>query len=80
MELQEMYGAVLMLVLIGIILGIGLTILGALASNSALDSTAAAAVNDTLVAIAGFTTWISIIVIVVAAAIIVTLVIRSFRA
>jgi len=78
MRLGDMYPAVLTLVLIGIILGVGLTVLGNLASNTGLTNAAAVAVNSTIGAVDDFPTWLGIIVIVIAAAIIIGLVTGSF--
>ena len=78
MRLGDIYGAILVLVLAGILLGVGLTVLGKLASTSGVTDTAATKVNETVDAIGGFPTWFVIFVVVMAAAIIITLVLSSF--
>ncbi len=77
MGIGDLYPAVLALVLVGIVLGIGLTVLNSFLGQ--LNSTTAAytAVNNTIIGIATFPTWISIIVTVIAAAIILGLVLHS---
>ena len=79
MNLGDIYPAVLTLVMIGILIGIGLTVLGNLSTSSGITGTASGKINDTITAIGSFVTWLTIIVLVIAAAIILTLVIKSFR-
>lgn len=78
MNVNMIFPAVLSLVLIGIVIGVGLTVLGNLASNSGLTTAAATGVNTTITAVSGFTTWLGIIVLVIAAAIIIGLVVKGF--
>lgn len=78
MKLQDMYPAVLTMVLLGILIGVGLTVLGNLSTSSGLTDTGGDAINDTITAISGFVTWFTIIVVIIAAAIIIGLVIKSF--
>ena len=79
MNLGDMYPAVLTMVLIGILIGVGLTVLGNLANSDGITTNAATKINETGDAIGGFTTWLVIIVVIIAAAIIVGMVIKSFR-
>ena len=77
MTLGDIYPAVLTLVLIGIVLGIGVYILSSI--NDAVDDTEASSViNTTMYAIGDFADWIAIIVVVIAAAIVLGIVLSSF--
>jgi len=76
MTLGDMYPAILTLVLIGILIGVGLTVLTKLGETT--SGTAGTKVNATATAIGDFVTWMTIIVVVLAASVIITLVIRSF--
>jgi len=77
MSLGDMYPAVLTLVLIGIILGIGLYVLAEV--NEEIDDTeASSALNDTISGLGDFAGWISVIVVVIAAAIVLGIVLSSF--
>jgi len=78
MQLGDIYGAILVLVLAGILLGVGLTVLGKLASTDGVTATAAEKVNETVDALGNFPTWFVIFVVIIAAAIIITLVLQSF--
>jgi len=78
MTLGDIYPAVLTLVLIGIVLGIGIYILASISSELSSDVTAAAAVNTTMTGLADFAGWIAIIVVVIAAAIVLGIVLSSF--
>jgi len=80
MNLKDMYGAVLIVVLIGILLGVGLVILGTLQTNSAITAvpTAVNAINLTVIALGTFGTWMGIIVLIIAAAIVIGIVMSSF--
>lgn len=77
MSLGDMYPAVLTIVLIGIVLGIGMYVLAKTEAQIDNDD-AGTAVNDTITGLADFADWIAVIVVVIAAAIILGLVIRSF--
>ena len=79
MSLGDMYPAVLTIVLIGIVIGIGLYVLAETESNISNDD-AGTAINDTIEGLATFTGWIAIIVVVIAAAIVLGVVMRSFGA
>ena len=81
MSLGDMYPAVLTIVLIGVLLGVGLVILGTLQTNSAITAvpSAVTAINQTVIALGTFATWMGIIVLVIAAAIVIGLVVNSFR-
>jgi len=75
--LDEMYPAVLTIVLIGIVLGLGLYILDEVEDN--VNSTeASTSINTTLAGLGDFADWIAIIVVVIAAAIILGVVLSSF--
>ena len=77
--LGDLYSIILMLVLVGVLLGIGLTILGKLSTTSGISGDASQAINHTVTALADFaSTWLGIIVLVIAAGIILTLLIGSF--
>ena len=75
MVLGDMYPAVLTIVLIGIVLGIGLYVLSQVESNVAGGS---AAINTTITGLGGLASWIAVIVVVIAAAIVLGIVISSF--
>lgn len=77
MTIGDMYPAVMTLVLIGIVLGIGLYVLAETADNID-DTTASNAINTTITSLADFAGWIAVIVVVIAAAIVLGIVIRSF--
>lgn len=79
MSLGDMYPAVMTIVLIGIVLGIGLYVLAETESN--IDNgDASAAINDTISGLGDLSGWIAVIVVVIAAAIVLGVVIRSFGA
>lgn len=78
MNVNNIFPAVLSLVLVGIVIGVGLTVLGNLSTNAGLSTDAATAVNTTIAAVDDFPTWLGIIVLVIAAAIIIGLVVRGF--
>jgi len=75
MSLGDMYPAVLTIVLIGIVLGIGLYVLAEVESNMTGGSTA---INTTVTGLGGLADWIAVIVVVIAAAIVLGIVISSF--
>ena len=78
-ELQNLYGFVLMLVLIGLIIGVGVLILDKFAATGGLTDTTISAINDARDAITPIaSTWLTLIVTIVVLAIILTIVIRSF--
>jgi hypothetical protein len=80
MEIKDLYGMVLMLVLVGLILGIGILVLDKFAIASGITEDSSTAINNTIDAISPIaSTWLPIIVIIAATAIILGLVIRSFR-
>jgi len=89
LELNALYGFVLMIVLVGMILGVGLITLDRLQQNSAVGLTnttafagvggVSAAIGSTITSVAGIsTTWLSLIITIAVLAIIMTLVVRSF--
>lgn len=79
MQLGDMYPAVLTLVLIGIVIGVGVIVLDQFGSTAGIGSQAATAINGTRDAVDDFVTWLPVIIIIIAAAIILGLVMRSFR-
>jgi len=74
-SLGDMYPAVLTIVLIGIVLGIGLYVLAEVESNITGGSTE---INTTITGLGGLASWIAVIVVVIAAAIVLGIVISSF--
>jgi len=77
MTLGDVYPAILTLVLIGIVLGLGIYILTEV-DGKVDDAEASAAINETAVGLGDFADWIAIIVIVIAAAIVLGIVFSSF--
>lgn len=73
----DMFPAVLAIVLVGVVLGIGLYILAEVNDNID-DGNASLALNETVIGLADLASWIGIIVIVIAAAIVIGLLVRSF--
>jgi type II secretory pathway component PulF len=77
MSLGDMYPAVLTIVLIGIILGIGMYVLVQVESKLS-GGAAGLAINNTITGLGGMATWIAVIVVVIAAAVVLGIVISSF--
>lgn len=77
MGLGDMYPAVLTIVLIGIVLGIGLYVL-AETEEQITNGDAGTAINTTIEGLGDFAGWIAVIVVVIAAAIVLGIVLRSF--
>jgi len=77
LTLGDIYPAVLTLVLIGIILGIGLYVLAEV-DDQITDTEASDAINDTITGLGDFAEWIAVIVVVIAAAIVLGIVLSSF--
>ena len=77
MSLGDIYPAVLTIVLIGVVLGIGLYILSEI-DDQIDDTEASSALNETIVGLGDFAGWIAIIVVVIAAAIVLGIVLSSF--
>ena len=75
LTLGDLYPAVLTIVLIGIVLGIGLYVLAQVESNIAGGSTQ---INTTITGLGGLASWIAVIVVVIAAAVVLGIVISSF--
>ena len=75
LSLGDMYPAVLTIVLIGIVLGIGLYVLAQVETNISGGSTA---INTTITGLGGLASWIAVIVVVIAAAVVLGIVISSF--
>jgi type II secretory pathway component PulF len=78
MALGDMYPAVLMIVLVGIVLGVGLYVLTNFTLNLGTSADAQTAVNTTITGLGTFADWIAIIVVVIAAAIVLGVVLSSF--
>ncbi len=76
LTLGDMYPAVLTIVLVGLVLGVGLYVLDQFADN--MTGTANETVQDVITGLSGFSTWIAIIVTVIAAAIVLGAVMTSF--
>lgn len=77
LSLGDMYPAVLTIVLIGIVLGIGLYVL-AETEKKVTSEDGGDAINTTITGLAGMADWIAVIVIVIAAAVVLGIVISSF--
>ena len=78
-QVQDLYGFVLSLVLIGLILGVGLITLSKFGATSAITTDASTAINDTISALKDIaTSWFSLIVTIVVLAIVLGLVLSSF--
>jgi len=75
LSLGDMYPAVLTIVLIGIVLGIGLYVLAEVESNITGGSSQ---INTTITGLGGLANWIAVIVVVIAAAVVLGIVISSF--
>jgi len=78
MSIGDMYPAVLTIVLVGIVLGVGLYVLATFSTQISSSATAQTAVNTTITGLATFADWIAIIVVVIAAAIVLGVVLSSF--
>ncbi len=75
LSLGDMYPAVLTIVLVGIILGIGLYVLAQVQANISGGSTP---INTTIAGLGGLASWIAVIVVVIAAAVVLGIVLSSF--
>ena len=75
LSLGDMYPAVLTIVLIGIVLGIGLYVLNQVEANIAGGSSY---VNTTVTGLGGLASWIAVIVVVIAASVVLGIVVSSF--
>ena len=80
MDLKDLYGVALTLVLVGIVFGAGVLVLQNFKDATGVTGTAAATtINSKQNAVSRIaTTWLPVIVVIVAAAIILGLVLRSF--
>lgn len=78
MNIGDLYPAILSLVLVGVILGVGILILDKLGSTSGMGVSASTAINATRDSVDDFAGWISTIVVIIAASVIIGLVVRSF--
>ena len=79
MELGELYPAILTFVLVAILLGVGMTVLGNLATSSGVTAQASSAINTTITSIDDFVTWIPLLIVIIVASIILGLIFKSFR-
>lgn len=81
MQIDDLYGVVLALVLVGVLLGVGAVILIKLMGASGVSGTVAERmINKTLIALNELpSTWLIIIVLVIAASIVIGLLVRSFK-
>ncbi len=77
MRLEDLYPAVITIVLIGIVLGVGIYILAEV-DDEIDDVEASSALNETILGLGEFAGWIAIIVVVIAAAIVLGIVLSSF--
>ena len=75
LSLGDMYPAILTIVLVGIILGIGIYVMAEVESNITGGSSY---INTTITGLGGLASWIAVIVVVIAAAIVLGIVISSF--
>lgn len=76
LTLADMYPAVLSIVLVTIVLGVGLYVLTQVEPNT--GDQASAALNTSIAGLATLADWIAVIVVVIAAAIVLGVVINSF--
>lgn len=80
MEVRELYGFVLLIVLVGMILGVGVLILGEFRVSNTTSANANTSLANTITALQPIaTTWIPLVITVAVLAIILVLVIRSFQ-
>lgn len=80
MEVQGLYGFVLLIVLVGMILGVGVLVLDKFKAANTTSATANTSLTNTISAISPIaSTWIPLIVTVAVLAIILVLVVRSFQ-
>ena len=78
MALQDLYGVILVLILVAVLLGLGITILAKVESSTGITGTASTALNSSITAIAEIpNTWLGIIIIVVVAVILIGLLVRN---
>lgn len=79
MDVGDLYGFVLLLVLVGMILGVGILVLDQFGQSTGITTTAQTAINQTRDAIGDIPElWLPLIVTIAVLAIILVLVIRSF--
>ena len=79
MKLKDLYGFVLLFVLVGMLLGAGILALDKFGSASGVTADASTAINETRDAIADVpTTWLPIIVVIAMVGLILVIVIKSF--
>ena len=75
LALGDLYSAVLTIVLVGIVLGVGLYVLNRVEANITGGS---AQINTTITGLGGLASWIAVIVVVIAASVVLGIVISSF--
>ncbi len=79
MEIRDLYGFVLMLVLVGMLIGVGILTLDKFAATSGITTAAATALNNARDALAEIpSTWLVLLVTIVILGIIMGVVIKSF--
>jgi hypothetical protein len=79
MEIRDLYGFVLMLVLVGMLIGVGILTLDKFAATSGITAAAALALNNARDALAEIpSTWLVLLVTIVILGIIMGVVIKSF--
>jgi len=79
MEIRDLYGFVLMLVLVGMLIGVGILTLDKFAATSGITAAAATALNNARDALAEIpSTWLVLLVTIVILGIIMGVVIKSF--
>ena len=78
-ELSNLYSIILLLVLVAVLMGIGMTILAKLNASTGVTDSAHRAIGNVISSLGDFaSTWFGIIILVIAAGIILTLLIGSF--
>lgn len=76
-QINNLYGYVLILGMIGILLGVVLTVLSKLGNTSGITNKAEDSINDSITALSSITSdWLPVIVVVAVAAIVLYLVMR----
>lgn len=79
MEIRDLYGFVLMLVLVGMLVGVGILTLDKFAATTGITAAAETALNDARDALAEVpSTWLILLVTIVVLGIIMGVVIKSF--
>lgn len=74
----DIYPAIMAIVMVGIVLGVGFYVLSSFRDQMAANSSAYRGVNTTITGLAKFPPWMGIIVVIIAAAVVLGIVIGSF--